>query len=376
MTERLEYWGPEYLWREPTAAILNSRQSKFPVGDDPWVAATRTALEYVGERGWTLVTSLGMNTWELALAGASEKHLPVIIIMHKPASAQKQAMQDICRRFCLAPDRAGFLFLPQASGRAPKADWPARDETVVRMTDHLLPISIRPDGTMAALLETGREKIDPTFAVGYDTTPRPRPKYDNINLNQAMAWNKWLIHFTRSSPGPWPDETDCDFYRAVIESHGDYCRSAQLTLQHILEAGIIFAAERHIRDGRAIVPFTSLTPQSAGRLFRYRPRHVNPGLEPFGVAVAKDIAIALGARPVIYGPAELYGNLAEADKPYFQNQGSFDSQWVIENEWRHVGDFHFNRIGPESMRIVVPSKVDELSLIGPSRPYIMTLSDS
>lgn len=375
MNGQREYWGPEYLWREPTAAIVNSRQSKFPVGDDSWVVATGRALDYVGKRGWTVVTSVGLNTWELALAGASERHLPVIMVMPKPVSDHEQIMQDICRRFHLATDHTGFLFLPQASARTPKADWSGRDDAVVRMTDHLLPISIRPDGTMTALLEPCREKIDSTFAVEYDTTPRPRPKYDNINLNQAVAWNKWLIHFTRSLPGPWPDETDGEYYRAVIGSHGDYCRSADMTLQHILKTGSIHAGNRNIRDGRAVVPFTALTQESASRLFRYRPRFVNPGLEPFGVAVSKDIAIALGIKPVIYGPSDLYGTLAEVDKPYFQHQGSFDSQWIIENEWRHVGDFHLNRIGPESLRIVIPSEADELLLMTANRPHIMTHSD-
>lgn len=354
MESGMEYIGPDDLRRGPKAAVLNSRQSKFPVGADPWVAATVRAVASLRERGWTLVASLGLHTWELALTVVSRLQQKTIVIVPGRIDDRMSAMEDIRRRFGLDPGATGFGFLHHRENNPPKRAWPARDAAVARLADRLLPVSVRPGGTMAALLDLHRHKVDPAFVTPYDKTPRPRPRYDAAALDADVDWNRWLIHFTRTCAGPWPDETDFDYYDAVIASTDEYCRSARKTLMHILETGVIRASADNIRGRFPVVPFAGVDPDTAPGLFRYRPRLVNPGLEPYGIAVRKDAALALGLRPVTYGLPEQYDRLAPMDKPYFQHRGRFASQWMIEHEWRRIGDFPLDAVRPEHRRIIVP----------------------
>lgn len=350
--------GPEGILAGPKAAILNSRQSKFPLGSDRWVVSTGRAVASLHERGWALVTSLGMHTWELVLAFGSRRKMKTFVVIPERINRPAAYMEDVCRRFGLSGERTAFGFLEEPPGIRPKKTWPARDAAVAQLADRLLPVSIRPGGTMAALVEANRHKVDFTFVTPYDTGTRPRPRYDASILNPAVDWNKWLIHFTRSSDGPWPDETDLDFYSGMIASTEEYCRSARRTLGHIMETGIIRGSAEKIRGGFSVVPMAEVTADSISRLFRYRPRLLNPGLEPFGIAVARQAAVALGIRPVLYGTPDLYDRLPREDQPFFQHRGSFDSQWMIEHEWRHRGDLPLDRVPPESLRIVVPTAGD------------------
>ncbi len=350
----IDFVGPEGIFDRPKAAILNSRQSKYPLGSDDWVSTTVEAVSHLVEHGYALVTSLGMNTWELALASAARLDMKVIIIVLGSDADRLRFIDDIYRRFHLNPARTGFGFMAGPTGRTPKESWPARDAAVVETADRLFPVSIRPAGTMAALVEANRPKVDSTFAIPYKDESRPRPRYDLAVLNPAIDWEQWLIHFTRSSSGPWPDESDFDFHHAIITSTDEFCRSARRTLPHIIETGIVYSSAKKIRGGFGVVPFGLVTPATVTHLFRYRPRFLNPGFEPYGLAISKEAAVTMGIRPVIYGLPDTYDSLSDDDKPFFQNRGSHEAQWTIENEWRHLGDFRLDRIPPDHLRVIVP----------------------
>ena len=47
------------------AVILNSRQSKTPFGDDPWIVNSIEAVKHAAQKKHILITSTEMNTWEL-----------------------------------------------------------------------------------------------------------------------------------------------------------------------------------------------------------------------------------------------------------------------------------------------------------------------
>ena len=57
--------GNKELPDNKLAAILNSSQSKTPCGDDSWVKGSTAAVKNLIELGYTIVTSLYLNTWEL-----------------------------------------------------------------------------------------------------------------------------------------------------------------------------------------------------------------------------------------------------------------------------------------------------------------------
>ncbi|MFH1700503.1 MAG: hypothetical protein ABIE07_07930 [Candidatus Zixiibacteriota bacterium] len=90
------------------AAILNSRQSAYPVGDDLWVQQTMRAVEYLAGRQYTIVTSIGLNTWELVLAIASQNKAEANVIL--PAKRYEAGFeQDIISDFKLDAKRV-WLF--------------------------------------------------------------------------------------------------------------------------------------------------------------------------------------------------------------------------------------------------------------------------
>lgn len=353
--ETASYIGPDNLWRRAKAAILNSRQSKFPIGDDPWIKATIKAVEYIEQNAYVILTSVGMNTWELTLTLASERKIPVIVVLPGAKKDNQPVIDDITHRFRLVPASAGFIFIDTTGGRGGKAGWPVRDTTIIRQADILFPVSIRSDGNLDRVFTDYPGKICDEFIVPYQKSARPRPRYDSFNINPALRDCRWLIHFTRSAPCLWPDESDYDYYRAICRSGSEYCRSAIATLRHILTTGVIYGSSRYIRHGCPVVGFTRFSTEECRSLFRYRPRLVNPYFEPYGIAIRQEAAADLGIRPVRYGRPELYSKLPVAEKPYFQNMGGDGGRWKGENEWRFLGDFSFSRVPAEIGKVVVPT---------------------
>lgn len=353
--EKASYTGPEYLSRGPKAAILNSRQSKYPVGDDPWIKATAKAVEFVKSNNYVLVTSIGMNTWEMTLAMASLRKVPVIVVL-AGASADPDRVSDwLAGRFRLDPASTACVFIKAKSARGKKSGWLTRDKAVIDLADIIVPISIRSGGNFGRLLTEYTGKIHGEFAVSYQKPARPRPQYTSFKINPVWRDGEWLVHFTRTTPGPWPDETDYDYYRAVLSSGAEYCRSALATLEHILTTGVIYGSGRNIRQGRPVVGFARLSGEACGDLFRYRARLVNPYFEPYGIAIRREAAADLGLRPVRYGTPDIYARLPEVERPYFQNVGSDGIRWKGENEWRFVGDFRLSCLLADTVKVIVPA---------------------
>ena len=363
----MPYFGSDILLQAAKAAVLNSRQSKFPLGTDRWVQATAEAMAHLQRQGLVLLTSLEMNTWELTLAHASHRQLDTLIVMPEPADDPAAAAATVLEGFRLSPQRTGFLY-PDEKTPDGKKGWPDRDSRIIELAALILPVSIRPDGALARLLADYHGEIDQSFSVPYYASHRSRPRYDKRIVDPAVWPLDLVVHFTRSCPAPWPKESLLDFYDALIASTTEWCRSARNGLRNIVRTGTIFASNRHIHGGFRIVAFSSLTESNLRRLFRYRPRLVNPGLEPYGIAISREAAIDLGLKPVQYGLPDDFDRLDEATLPYFQHQGSHDAQWRQEQEWRFVGDLHLKDIPRDLIRVVAPTSF-EAEAMRPWSPY-------
>jgi len=351
------YIGSDDPLRMNSAAVLNSRQSKFAIGNDPWVRATVDAVDYVRLCGLTLLTSVDMNTWELTLALAAERHMPVFVVIPFSTNDNQAYADDLIRRFHLARSHTGCGFMGYDRGRSRKAGWLARDELIAEKANLLIPISIRPDGNLAPLIDR-HEHVVRDFTAAHAAEKRRRPRYENCRPNPAIRDHDILIHFTRSTGAPWPDETEFDYYRALIDSGDEYCRSAANTLKHILDTGVIFGSGKNIRGKHRAVGFTHYSDNTCIDLFRYRPRLVNPYFEPYGIGIARCVAEELGIRPVLYDSSEAYDRLPDKDKPYYQNTGADGRLWMGEKEWRYVGDFDLNRVPADAVRVIVPTPAD------------------
>jgi hypothetical protein len=129
-----------------------------------------------------------------------------------------------------------------------------------------------------------------------------------------------------------------------MEGEGEAAEGLE-TLEHILREGIIRASSRLVRGGYPVVPFTERPPQDLPRLIQWRSGLRRWTFEPYGIALSKAKLVELGARPVIYGEAAHFHELAEADRPFFQVEKSAGFDWRGEREWRVLGDLNLDQFG-------------------------------
>ena len=335
------------------AVILNSSQSKTPCGNDSWVAATSTAVADLVKSGYTIITSIGLTTWELAAYLVSKNDGDQIMVSpYCDDENGRIIFRNTIDEFGLDDDRTAMVFVaPEPDSRKPKATWLKRDKAAITLASVLVPVSIRPSGRLENLLKKpgdGRETLS-KYQVDYKkpivSPPRYRDKRIAFNLEN---WNH-ITHWTRTRHGPWPGQTKRDYYRQLIESENEYPNNAFNALMNMAEEGIIRASSKKIRDSLEVVGFTESNPREVLGQMRWLPKRVNWNFEPYGIAIRKRAASKIGIKPVIYGYPDDYELLPDPDKPYFQSRGQRDVDWSMEREWRNIGDLDLSKIPPEDL---------------------------
>ena len=360
----IQFHGNHNLLHTPLAVILNSRQSKTPLGNDPWVKNTLAAIQAASDAAFTLITSIGMNTWELALWAAADKKRPLIILIpsekHKslPAHAREIALD-----FNIDPNLALWLSIPPTPGsHGAKGWWEQRDTLAFTLAPRIYPVSIRPDGRWAALLgspEAAGKEIVSDYKTPYPKTSRSIPILPkNFTVPRIRPW-PYLTHWTRRRYTPWPGESSCEFYRDLAASGDDYPRSASATLLRILHERRIRGSSERIRGAADVVAFTAIPPDEALGLMKWRGRFARPTFEPYGICIHRNAAQAAGIKPVEYLPEGLQSNAT----PKALQQGFGRGFWPAEAEWRAVGDIDLSEIDPRHIRVLVPTEADVLKIL-------------
>lgn len=347
--------GNKELLDNKLAAVLNSSQSKTPCGNDPWVKNSMAATKYLIDHGYTLVTSLYLNTWEMQAYLASEQGGSQVIV--SPVVGDDPGYNIYYKtidQFQLDKNKTAMVFVkPDSDSKKTKAAWFKRDLAVEQLADLLVPVSIRPGGKLEKLLaETEKNSIS-DFRVDYSTPLAKPPKYDfGKAIFDFENWD-YITHWTRTHHGPWPGELKYDYYRRLVNSGPEYPNNAFNTLKNILERGKIYASSKKIRKSVRCIGFSELEPRSMLKWMRWLPKRVNYNFEPYGIAVKKNKAGNLGIRQVIYGDDDTFEELPEDLKPYFQSRGSKDVDWSEENEWRKIGDLDLGDIAEEDFALIV-----------------------
>ncbi len=346
---------------KPAAVVLNSRQTKTPVGDDPWVTNTIAAINHAAESGFPIIASVGMNTWEIALYAASQAECPVVVLISKEkARSTDEIAASITRDFNLLPENIIWMPLQIIPGdRSRKGWWRKRDDLALSIAERIYPVSIRPAGRWDEFLESkdasGKEIIT-EFRVDYPKRTKSIPIFlKNFNVAKVRPW-PYITHWTRRSYTPWPGETSYEFYRDIVNSRGSYARSASAALKRILKEKRIRASTERIRDGGKAVAFTALPPDEAAQLMKWRRRLVRPTFEPYGISISTKAARNAGIRPVEYLPEGLESHAT----PSALQQGIGDGLWPAEAEWRALEDVDLSQFAPGDIRILVPT-ADEAS---------------
>ncbi len=72
--------------------------------------------------------------------------------------------------------------------------------------------------------------------------------------------------------------------------------------------------------------------------------------EPFGIGIERNYAIAHGIKEVRYYQPSQKKPVDGQDSWWWQSVGK-KTDWRIENEFRHKGDFNFSKV-PEDKRLI------------------------
>jgi hypothetical protein len=346
----------------PYVAILNSHQTKTPIGTDPWVQRTLEAVAYAASLGAPILTSIGLNTWELVLWAAGQRRCSIAVAV--PTGLPDTERAGLLRRFAVASKSVEWIDIESVAGaRSEKAWWEARDRAVLERADLVFPVSVSSSGHLAALLggRRTRSSVDERFRTLYD------PKHHHattlsleLPTNPAIAdlTGRFLIHWTRACHGPWPGESEAEFYADVIDSRDEYCRSARRTLERICSEGRIRGSAWRIGSRQPMVAFTELAPADSIPLMRWRARWSRWSFEPCGILIERDALVRLGARPVRYVDESEWRRLPSEEKPFAHRRGKNADIWPAEKEWRCAGDVDLSQLNPDSIRVIVPANAE------------------
>lgn len=333
----------------PVAAILNSRQPLNPSGTTAWVKATEIAVKWLGETGYSILISEGIQTYELTLYFSVKYHMNSIIVL--PATDMHHF---ICRYLWIKSQfdlhQCNTVFIPLISDANEKIQI-FRDYYIVENADLLLPVSVRNKGEMSKLIETckGRNrKIDYRFQIPYE--PRLSSlKYgidmENFTENIQKLDREYIVHWTRSSSYAWPDERLQIYYNAISVSK-TYPRNAFFTLQNILRTRTIKASSRHMPRDIRVVSFSGHSPVKFASLMKWRTRYVEMSFEPYGIGIQKNAAINMGIKPVKY--VESRRKSINSENWLIQSYGK-SSLWPDEDEFRYNSDVDLSLFSSEQL---------------------------
>jgi len=354
------------------ASLLLSRQALRPDGTTPWVQACAKAVGWLKSKQYGIVSSTGMQTWELATALASMQKVPLRLFV--PVEAEREmivARATYTLHFAL--DREWVEFIAIEGGEDRMRSMAKRDAAVVEKSDLLVPISVRPDGGMAELLkaaETNGRKAERRFEVPYDPGDEPRKmEVDVEGVSEELRdfGDDYVIDWTRATSHAWPDERLIEYYGDVVKSQS-WARSGFLTLRRILDTGRLIASSRHMPARVATVSFSGLRPFEVLPLMKWRARYGQMTFEPYGIGIARELAFRIGIWPVKYYDRQ--DTLAMDPKQVWlwQSRGII-SDWTVEREFRHRGDLMLRMIAADAIVLFchTPVEAEELRRLYPYR---------
>ncbi|HEX9744695.1 MAG TPA: hypothetical protein VGB30_04640 [bacterium] len=343
-----------------TAVILNSRQSKTPSGGDEWVKSTVQAVNYCVENDLRIVGSVGMNTWELLLWGISEfKGKGSLILPSIHVSTNSILIEGVCHDYRMEKKGHNWNFLVPSNPRSRKSWWDERDRYAIKLSDTLIPVSVREGGRLDALLiESGNRKVVTEFRIEYSSKSICGESWKVPEITcQPDGWD-YLTHWTSRSYVPWNNEDHFAYYKSIIDCVDEYSHSALRALINIIEQNYIFGSTGRYRGGKSAVSFTELSPAESAPLMRWRSRFVRPTFEPYGIAIAKSAALHAGIKKVEYFKNGAESCAINEKGPY--TQGYSKGEWWREKEWRYIGDLDLGNLPPDSIKILVPKHEDVL----------------
>ena len=345
-------------------SILNSRQRRLPHADDPWLSSTVNAIEQSVSKNNTIITSVGMITWEWCLWNTNRlKGHQIIIIPRGKASTFPQRVGQIISDFGLDRSRVLFLmpFCPKKKS-VRKTIYPERDRWVIALSHQILPVAIRRGGILSKMLAEHEiaNKINPYFQLTTKPAKTSRGQIRQLitNSNQTISkigtrWD-YLTHWTRACHGAWPGERHTDFYNDLFNTKIGYPRDGLMTLKRILTERKIRGSGRLMPGNISMVSLTQKSPTELLDIIRWRPNFIRWNFEPYGISIKTEILRSMGAQPVDYGTKEQFNQLPQDKRPFFQRIAPDGKDWRVEEEWRLPNDLELENLSKNDALVWVP----------------------
>jgi hypothetical protein len=231
--------------------------------------------------------------------------------------------------------------------------WKDRDRALFAAAEILIPVSIRPEGFMSELVSAAKragKNVNYEFQAEYHpAAAKLAYGIDELCLSDEIKsiGNKYVIHWTRSSNGPWPNEKKLDYYKSILSSL-EYPHCALNSLQKIISTKQIIASSKNMPGKIATVSFSALAPIETIKLMRWRPRYHQMSFEPYGIGVEKSAALSLGIRKVLYYNAQS-GKAPKSVPSWLTQSSGRITDWRSEEEYRHKGNFDLSAVARGSL---------------------------
>lgn len=203
------------------------------------------------------------------------------------------------------------------------------------------------------------------------------PRANDKSSSQSL----FLTHCTRARNGPWPDQSKNGYLESLIGIQ-DAQVSPMDTLIRILSQQRILATDHLKRGKHQSVSFSSVPLLHLLSRRRFRPHLGRWDWEPYGICILASTLEKLGGRPVNYGPSEIWTQLPEEERPFFQAIADSRStsvsngqqhSWEEEREWRVTSDVRLASIPFTDAFVFVPTKDEAIYLQRFSRFPILSL---
>jgi hypothetical protein len=385
-------WGDLSLLDHTKAAVLNSRKSRRVSPYDRWLSLTEWCVRQAVEQGYVIVSSLGIMTYDWVCFLARIMKSPLIIVCDDVLPWMKdEKRKDSFFDFygdLFDPDRTLFLSPFDCTKALMTRDrLPIRDASIVALADKLWIAEIRRDGNMEHLIGKVTEKsafspdvvtahgeaeviafkkialhkagsgqyvknaLEPDTDAPSMTLSVPLQAEEPLTL---LDGERYLIHFTRARPGPWPGQTMYNYLESLWMRRDSAAHTAFDTLGRILSERRIRGSSRLVRGPDPVVSFTACAPKEIVEMIHWNPALVRWSFEPYGIALSKKALIHAGAEPVIYARGHEYAQLPLEKRYRFQIHEPPDKDWTREKEWRIKGDLYLDRFSRDDLIVVLP----------------------
>lgn len=297
-------------------------------GADEPLVKIQEAVKSVKERSGILLCSCGGLNWDLQLTSALEEGVPVELVL-----LEGDTLDGLTEDF---GEKLSALVVSMVLLKSCKE----RDSYIFNHADAIFSIWVRPHGHLAGLI-TALVNIDYTFDVSHYRF-RSHFKYQIAAPSGRVETlpSHYLWHWTRTSQGKWPGESQGDYCKDLLNS-SVYPRSALDTLRRILEMGIITASGACIHRNEPVVSFTENHPVKMLEHFKWRSGRHRMNFEPYGVGFPRSSFEEVELVKVKYNDAPSWKTVAKGER------------WSSEKEWRHRGDCIITEEMKKNMVVIV-----------------------